>query len=367
MKIEIIKEKFLEGVTLCERISGKHVSLPVLSCIILEARNKELVVKATNLDVGIEVVVPAKVTSEGIVALSGAVLKSFLANSEGEKNILLEQKENEVVVSAGESKASIKTMPAEDFPVIPKVDEGRKFKINAKDFVSGITAVWYSASMSSIKPELSSVYIYTDEEGLVFVSTDSFRLAEKKIKVKKSKDDNFSMLVPFKNISEISRVFDGLDEEVEILGTKNQVSFFAPGIHITSRVVDGNFPDYKQIIPKTFTSTVTVLKQDFLQALKLTNAFSDNFNQVIFTISPSKKTLEMKTKNSDVGEGTQSIKGSFSGEELTITFNHKYVFDCLSSIESESVTLNFSGAGKPLVISPSHNVNFVYLVMPMNR
>lgn len=367
MKIEIIKENFLNAVSYCERVAGKHVSLPVLSCVVLEAKNKELVVKATNLDVGIEVSVPAKISTEGSVAISGAILKAFLSNSGNEKSVILEQKENEIFVSVGESQASIKTMSTEDFPVIPKVEEGKKFKINSRDFVSGIISVWYSASMSSIKPELSSVYIWSEDESLVFVSTDSFRLAEKRVRQGKSKEEGVSMLVPFKNISEIARVFDGLDEDIEIISNKNQVSFFAPGIHITSRVVDGNFPDYKQIIPKNFTSTVTVLKQDFIQALKLTNAFSDNFNQVVLHISPSKKILEISTKNNDVGEGTQKIKGNISGEDLTITFNHKYIFDCLQSIENESLTLNFSGAGKPLVITPAHNVTFTYLVMPMNR
>ncbi len=366
MKVEIAKEKILGAVGHAERIAGKHVSLPVLSCIVLEAKKDELVVKATNLDVGIEINLPAKVLSEGVVALSPSLLKSFLSNSDSEKGITFELVEGTLKVNAGGSKASIKTMNAEDFPAIPRVVSEKKFSLPTKDFVTGVNSVWYSASLGSLKPELSSVYIFPSNEDLVFVSTDSFRLAEKRIKAKKAKDAD-PMLVPFKNISEIARVFGNISGDVDIVSDKNQVSFFVPGIHITSRVVDGNFPDYRQIIPKEFISSATVLKDDFAKALKLTGTFSDSFNQLIFSLSVSGKSLEIKTKNNDVGEGEETIKGSVSGENLTITFNHKYISDCLQSIDSESLTLQFSGQGKALVITPAHNASFMYLVMPMNR
>jgi len=367
MKLEVKKEKILSAVTICEKIAGKHVSLPILSSVVLETKDNSLILKATNLDIGVEIEVQAKVLTQGSVALSGSVLKSFLSNMSGDGNVVLEQKGNNLNISLNNSVASIKTNPTDDFPVIPKVIDGKKLKINTKDFVSGVTSVWYSSSVSSIKPELSSVYIYGDNEGLVYVATDSFRLAEKKIKLKKDKEDGLSILIPFKNISEIARIFSDVSYDIDIVTTKNQVSFFAPNIHITSRVVDGNFPDYKQIIPKTFTSSITVLKQDLLQALKLTNTFSDSFNQVVFSLSVANKNMEIKTKNNDIGEGSETIKGSVVGEDMVITFNHKYVFDCLQSIETDGVVLSFNGPGKPLVISPSHNASFTYLVMPMNR
>lgn len=366
MKLEIIKEKFQNGVSACERVAGKHVSLPVLSCIILEAKKNNLTIKSTNLDVGIEITLPAKVESEGVVAISGGVLKSFLTNCQGDKSVSLELVGNELIVSVLGSKASIKTFPAEDFPAIPKISEGKSFSIDAKEFVHGVTSVWYSSSTSSIKPELSSVFVYPDGENLVFVATDSFRLAEKKIKTKKAKEA-LPILIPFKNVTEVAKILGEINEEVEILANKNQVSFLAEGIHITSRVVDGNFPDYKQIIPKEFVSSATVLKQDFSQALKLTGIFSDSFNQVILSVSKASKTLEVKTRNSDVGEGVQKVSGFIDGLDLVINFNHKYIFDCLQSIEGESIMLQFGGPGKPLVVSPDHNGSFTYLVMPMNR
>lgn len=366
MKLEIVKDKLLDAVSICERVAGKHVSLPVLSCVFLEAKKNELTIRATNLDVGVEISLPCKTSNEGAVAISGSVLKAYLSNTSNEKSVLIEVDGTEMRVSSPHNKAVIKTLNHEDFPAIPKIDEGKSFSINCKEFVKGVTSVWYSSSMSSIKPELSSVYVYPDNEDLVFVATDSFRLAEKKIKSKKTKDIT-SILIPFKNVTEIARVLDSVEGDVKVVYTKNQISFFVPGVHITSRVIEGNFPDYKQIIPKEFVASATVLKQDFLQALKLTGVFSDTFNQVSVTVSPTEKSLEVKTRNNDVGEGAQQIKGFVSGQDLSVNFNHKYLFDCLQSIEDESLLMQFGGHGKPLVVSPARNGGFMYLIMPMNR
>src|SRR5207253_1390922 len=154
------------------------------------------------------------------------------------------------------------------FPTIPHIDGEKTLKLSAKELIRGIKAVWYSAASSSMKPELSSVYVYTDHDGLIFASTDSFRLAEKHIKMK-GVEDFGSILIPVKNVPEIMRILEGCPGDVEISLTKNQISFSYSGVYLTSRVVDGVFPDYKQIIPKDFKTKVTVLKQDVASALKV--------------------------------------------------------------------------------------------------
>lgn len=366
MKIEIIREKLLGAVGFAERVAGKHVSLPILSSIVLDASGDQVFVKATNLDLGIEIPVAGKIFQKGSVALSGGILKSFLSNI-SDKNVVLEVLENTLNVVSERGIAKIKTVPSDDFPQIPQVKDGDTFSISSDDLSEIVKSVGYSASISTIKPELASIFIFLDGETLVSVATDSFRLAEKRIKLKK-KSDLKELLIPEKNISEISKVFEGLKKDIEVRSNKNQVSFFADGIHVTSRAVDAVFPDYKQIIPKEFSSTCTILKEDLAQALKLTSAFSDNFNQVSVSLSVSKKTLSLKTKNNDVGESENSIKGSFSGVDVSINFNHRYIYECLQSINTESLSVNFAGANRPAVIKESSNNNsFTYLVMPMNR
>ncbi len=365
MKIEIIREKLLDAVTVVEKAAGKHVSLPILSLIVLEAKGDSLNLRATNLDIGVEMSVPAKVLEEGVLALSGSVLKAFLSNTKS-KNVTCETSESILKINTEEGEVSINTSSPEDFPMIPKIKGEKSFRINSKDFISGLNSVLWAASVSTIKPELSSVFIKEEGDDLVFVATDSFRLAEKKIKSKTVRGFE-PILIPFKNALEIVRIFENHSGDLDIVISKNQLSITTPMIHLSSRLVDGNFPDYRQIMPKEFETKATMLKQDLLQVLKLSSFFSDAFNQIIISIFPNKKLLQISTKNNTVGESKQEIKGVFEGESATMPFNHRYVFDCLQSIDSESLTFKVAGAGKPLVVSPASNASFTYLIMPMNR
>jgi len=366
MKIEIIKEKFLEAITQTERVAGKHVSLPILSFVIVEAKGGNLVLKATNLDVGVEVSMQAKILEEGEVAVSGSLIKSFLSNSLPSKIITIESLGSMCTIISGQSEASFNTMAVEDFPVIPQVTDGKAFTISSKDLVLGLKSVVWSSAVSTIKPELSSVYIYKENDDLVFVATDSFRLAEKKVKVKKINDFD-PILIPFKNALEIVRTFENINEDLVLVVNKNQLSITTEGTHLSSRVVDGNFPDYRQIIPKEFGTKATILKSDLVSALKLSSLFSNSFNQLTISFNTESKSLELSTKNNDIGEGKQTIKGVLEGEDLTMSFNHRYILDCLSVIDSDSVILKIAGQGKPMIITPSNNISFMYLVMSMNR
>ncbi len=366
MKIECVKEKLHIAVSKAEKIVGKNVNIPVLSCLLFETKGNNLIIKSNNLDLGLEISVPVKVEKHGKAAVPANIIGGFLNNLNDDKNINIETTDNLFKISTPNSDASIKTLSAEDFPTIPRVDSGKVCKISSKDLQNGIRSVIYSSSVSSVKPELSSVYVYTNEDGFVFVATDSFRLAEKVIKTKK-RVDSPGILIPFKNASDILKIVEGADEEIEINSTKNQISFTFGGLYLVSKVVDGVFPDYKQIIPKEEKTKVIVLKQDLLNSLKISNIFSDNFNQMNINVKSGGKNIEVKTKNSNIGENTNKIDANISGEGIEVNFNYKYIVDCLPSVLSDSVSLSFNGINKPLIIQGSSDNTFMYLVMPMNR
>jgi DNA polymerase-3 subunit beta len=191
-------------------------------------------------------------------------------------------------------------------------------------------------------------------------------LAEKKVKAKRLADFG-SVLIPFKNVTEIIKIFGDNKEEVEMSFTKNQVSFRFGGTYLVSRVIDGIFPDYKQIIPKESKTEVVVLKQDLINSLKIANVFSDNFNQISLKTSPKDKILELKTKNSNVGESINKLDAVVEGEDVSMNFNYKYIVDCFQSIDSDSLTITFNGPSKPMIIKGGSDKSFLYLVMPMNR
>jgi DNA polymerase-3 subunit beta len=366
MKIECVKSKLAEAVAKAEKITGKNLTLPVLSCILIEAEGQEAVIRATNLDLGIEIAVPVKIHEKGNVAIPGNILNNFLAQSATDKNVTLETTEGNIKVITDTGTTVIKSLNSEDFPTIPRITGEKVYKVPAKELIRGVKAVWYASATSSMKPELSSVYIYADDDGLVFVSTDSFRLAEKKVKIKDLKDFE-PILIPVKNIPDIMRVLESATGDVDMVVTKNQISFSYSGVYLTSRVVDGVFPDYKQIIPKDFKTTATVLKGDVIAALKVATIFSDKFNKLSVKVHPSEKAFEFSTRNSDVGESVNKIEAVLEGDDLDINFNYRYITDCFQSVEADSMVLGFNGLARALIIRPIGDHSFTYLVMPINK
>lgn len=365
MKLECSISKIKTSLIIAEKLTGKNLTLPVLNSILWVVNNKTLKIRATNLSLGVEITVPAKIEEEGVLAIRGDVLSSLFSQLNSDGNVVFESINNNLSVKTKQNTVILKSIPYEDFPTIPIIN-GDSFIIQSKKFIEGLKAVYYSSSVSEIKPEIGSVYIYPEDDLLVFVATDSFRLAEKKVKIKQKINFN-GLLIPLKNTIEIIRVFEGRDEDLKITIQKNQISFSTNDIYLTSRIVDGSFPDYKQIIPKGSSTEATVLKQDFISSLKISNIFSDKFNQITLKVNPSEKFFEIESNNVDIGENTTLIPGALSGESVSANFNYKYILDCFQSISSDSINLQLNGRNKPMIIKPIGDTSFMYLVMPMNR
>ncbi len=365
MNIECVKEKFTRALIKAEKITARNITLPILSCVLLEAKDSVLTIKATNLDLGIEIKLPVKVIKPGSVAVPGSILSNFISSLSTEKNISLESIDGNLKITTNHSHSIIKSFPIDDFPSIPKINNDTVFNFNTQDLLKGFRYVAYSASNSTIRPVLSSILIYPEDDFIVCVATDSFRLAEKKIKTKKSKEFK-QILIPLKNIPEIARVLEDTND-LTVLLNQNQIAFINEEIYLTSRVIDGTFPDYRQLIIKDIKTEVVVLKQDLINAMKVSNIFSDKFNQISFDISSKNKKFTISTKNIDIGENTQTIDAVVKGEDLNISFNYKYIIDCFNSIESDSVSLGFQDKNHPMLITGVGDKNFLYLVMPMNK
>ncbi len=366
MKIEINKNTLLKGLVKSDKITGKNVSLAVLQCVILKTKGDTLEISATNLELGIKISIPAKIKEEGEIAISSSLLVSYLSNVNQEEDLVLEHSEHTLKIIGKKSETQINTYPTNDFPSIPVIEGNKKCSIKTKDFIEGLKSVWYAASVSSIKPELSSVYLYSDAGELTFVATDSFRLAERK---PGAKSDEFeSILIPQRNVGEIIRVFEGEEGDMNIMFGQNQVSFEnQEGIYLVSRIVDGVFPDYRQIVPKESKTEIMILKQDLINSLKISSLFSDNFNQVKFHLDAENNIFEITSKNSEKGESRTIVPATISGDSLDINFNQRYITDCFNSIKTESFVLSFNGVGRPMVIKGVNEGGFMYLVMPLNK
>lgn len=349
-----------------ERVTGKNSSLPILGSVLLVAKNKILIIRATNLEVGVEFQIPAEIKKEGTVAVPGALFSNILSSIPDEQLITISVNDNICKIITKSKNITIKGLTPDDFPTIPIINEGESFTIQSQVFIQGVKSVLMSAAISDVKPEISSVYIYQKEKSLFFVATDSFRLAEKKINYN---GDNLSqgIIIPIKNIVEIIKIFENINENILFKITKTQISCVSKSVYITSRVVQGVYPDYEQILPKNNTTEVVVLKQDLLNTLKLSTFFSDKFNKIQFIINPNEKKCLISTKNSDIGETESNLTVTMSGEPIEISLNGKHLFDCLNVIDQDSIIIQFNGFNKPAVIYGVGDSSFTYLTMPLTK
>lgn len=364
MYTTLTTEDFIQKLELVGRVSTKHVTLPVLQCVLIEAKESSVVIKATNLEIGIEATCKATTEENGVVAVPATVLIQTIHHMK-QREVVLKLEEDILIVEGDGSQTSIKTIPHEEFPNVPHLQT--QGQVLQKDiFALGIKTVGFAASQSSIKPELGSVYVHQQKEhSLTFVATDSFRLMEKTVAQKGVILDE-SILIPQKNAMELARVCEMEEGEVTFLVDENQCALkFSDGVYVTSRLTTGSFPDYKQIIPKEYSTHTVLLKDDLHHAFKKTNIFLNKFLQV--TLDVQKDSLTVSANSGEVGATTESIKAQTEGEELRLNFNQRYLTDSLSHISGESIELHFAGVGRPLVMNGVSDTNMRYLVMPMNK
>ncbi len=366
MKAECATDKLKEAAILTSRFTSKQASLQALQGILLLAEGKTLTLRATNLECGIEVSIQAKNIEQGVVAVSGGTLAALVSNlPTSSKSVTLSFEGSILKVTTNTSSSNIKSIPHEDFPILPTVSGEKTISIDSQELGKTMRSVAFCAAVSGIKPELQSVFVAAENGKMTIAATDSFRLAEKTLTFKGS--DVPTLLIPIRNAAEMIRILENTKGNTTIYYSENQLSVQAEDIYFTTRLIDGTFPNYQQIIPKTYTTEAVVLKEDLSTALKTLAIFADKYAQVSVEIQPKKKQVVLSAKNPDVGEHVMELSCAAEGEGISMNFNGRYIADALQSISGESVRLGFTGVGKPLAMHPASDASFVYIVMPMNR
>lgn len=360
------REQLQKCIVNAERVTGKNLSLPILSSVFLATNKKTLIIRATNLEVGVEFQIPAEVKVEGSIAIPGTLFANILTNIPDEESVSITASNNVCKILTKTKNITVKGFVPDDFPTIPNITDEEGFTLPANKFIQGVKSVLMSAALSDVKPEISSVYIHQDANSIVFVATDSFRLAEKKVSYPNKKPFS-GVIVPIKNIIEIIKVFESTNEDLIFKVTKNQISCVGQDAYVTSRVIQGIYPDYEQILPKKHTTEIVLLKQDLLNAIKLSTLFSDKFNKIQLSINPKEKKCVLSTKNMELGETEANLTVTMSGEPIEISLNGKHLFDCLSGIDRDSLSIEFNESNKPAVIRGLGDPSFTYLTMPLTK
>lgn len=365
MNILCNTEKLKNAISLAERMTGKALTLPTLHAILLIASGKSITIRSTNLALGIEIEVPATITIEGTVLIKGEVLMNVCNHLGDAPEVTLSLNHDNLTIQTTQHTTIIKCLPPEEFPTLPTV-EGEQMEIKTNLLQEGIRSVYFCAALTDIKPEIASIFIYSEENTLCFVATDSFRLAEKKINIKGIPEIS-KILIPYKNISDILRVLDVAPETIRITYSRNQISFSTQGLYLTSRLIDGGFPPYQLIIPKETTTKVVMLKQELLNTLRLSTIFADKFFQVAFSVPEDKKAITISSKNSDVGSSVSTVSAVIEGAPIDVECNLKYFLDVFQALSGDSLSLSFTQPNKPIVVRSVSDTSFLYLLMPTNR
>ncbi len=364
MKIICTQENLKTALSGVGRIVSTSNTLPILSNLLLKTENGLLKISSTNLEIAITTQARCKVEQDGDVTVSGKVIMDLINNMPN-KNIVLETLGGEMKIEAENYHTAIKTLPAEEFPLIPRIEGGETLVLDARELKNSLDKVVFAASTNQTQPEISGVMFGLDKTELRIVATDRYRLAEKKITLKSAVKNAQAVIIPQKTMVELSRVIGSQSGDVEVNLGANQIGMVFKDIKIISRLIDGQYPDYEQIIPESFATTSIVPAQALVKALRAAAVFSQSGNSVKFEFSQERQILVVAAESQELGGGTVEIPAAINGPGGQVIFNYHYVLDCLTSLESDNVNFKMINDDSPALMVPEGVGGYIYLVMPI--
>jgi DNA polymerase-3 subunit beta len=363
MKLVCDKNDLHKFIGLAERNTSKSPTLPILSAISLKAAKNRLFISSTNLEVGFEANIPAKIEKDGEVVPPAKTFLSVLS-SIPEEEIIIESKNNNLKIISKTSEINLKCYPLDEFPVIPKIKKENSFIISKEVIIEALKKTIPAAASNYNRPELASIYIFTQSKTtLTFVATDSFRLAEQKTNIS---CPGLSVLLPQKSGQEVIRIFEELESsDIEMVFNKNQILFQNKNISFISRLTEGKFPDYQNILPKSFLTQVIIDKNYLVNSIRAASVFSSRLSEVVLKANQKEGTLEIKAANNDTGEYNSLCAAKILGEDIETNFNYHYLLDAIHTIPNQKIFLGFNGPQKAILLKGFEDNLYLHLIMPM--
>lgn len=364
MKIISTQENLKNGLGVVSRIVGNSSTLPILNNILIETENGLLKLSGTNLETGISTYIRCQVEKEGSVCI-GVKTLSDLINSLPSENITIESGDNETDITTDHTKVKIKHLPSDDFPLIPKIENGGKVKIGVSDLKLAFDQTIFASSSSETQPEISGVLMWFGGENVLITATDRYRLAEKSIPYQGSVD--FKIIIPHRSAQEISRLLTGLEGDIELSITTTQLAFNLENTYIVTRLIDGNYPDYQQIIPDSTNTTIIIDRQELLSALKTSSVFSKGSGSITVLYDAEQNLLKLNSASHDLGESKVDLLCKVSGQTGTLIINYRYLLDYLNNLSSDTLVMKIIDENGPITFVPENDNKYLYLVMPIKQ
>lgn len=375
MQLTILQENLKNGLSAVERVVSKSLTLPVLNNILLQAKKNFLNLTATDLEIGISWWTLAKIEKEGAIIIPSQSVLNLISLFPN-KPVNITAKDLTVNIGCESQKSSFKGLSPEDFPVIPQITEGETLIVLASNFCQGLSQVVNIPALSTAKPEISGVYLVFQGNTIKMVATDSFRLGEKTLNLKKGreKEGKIAFILPQRAAKEVINVFSE-EKEIKIYFSSNQIIFEslmeetdAPKVRLITRLIDGEFPDYEAIIPKKQEVQVILPRKEFLNQIKSASIFSGKNNEVKLTVDSKKKQVEIFGQSQDLGEYHGEIPAKIKGESLEIVFNYRFLTEgILTGLDSKEIVLELTAQEGAAVLRQAEDPNYVYILMPIKK
>lgn len=364
MELSVTQENLSKALLAVSRVATSRSQLPILNNILLRTDGSRLLVAATNLEIANSQYIGAKISTPGAITVPSRLISEFVSNLPKE-TIELKVKLNTLHITCGNYTSTINGVVADDFPELPSVNEKESitYSLKKEDFKESVSQTIITASSDSTRPVLTGVYWHSFEGFLYLAATDGYRLSEKKL-VKTTSD--VSAIIPVSTLQEVLRSINEDTEEIKVLFDETQVAFLIGNTEIISRLIDGNFPDYRQLIPKESSIHIKLNKQEFTRVIKIASLFArESGGSITLSAEQDSKKLSIHSIASELGENTSEISVDITGSG-SVTLNSRYVSEALAVIEGNELTFEFSGKLSPCILKPdTKTVDYYHVIMPL--
>lgn len=364
MELTVTQENLSKALSAVGRVASSKTQLPILSNILLRTDGNRLLVAATNLEIATTQHIGAKIVKPGAITVPARLVSEFIS-SLPKGTVELKVENDHLHIKAGSYSSTINGVVADDFPELPTIDETSsiQYSIKSDDFKQAISQTIITSSNDATRPVLTGVYWHSHEGFLYLAATDGYRLSERRL-VETTSD--VSAIVPTSSLQEVLRTVGDDVDEVEILFDETQVRFRAGEAEVTSRLIDGNFPDYRQLIPASSETSITLEKSDFVRITKIAGLFArESGGSVTLTADSEKKTMSIHSIASQLGENTSESSAEVVGDGQ-VTLNSRYLSEALSVVDGDTVTFRFSGKLAPCVLTAvEKDVQYLHIIMPL--
>lgn len=369
MKLTCEKQLLQWAIQTAQRCASSKSSIPVLGGILISADPGGLTFKATDLELAIECTIPAQVREEGNVVVPARYLSDLVRRLPDQTiGLELDSQTRNLVFTYSGSSFQLNTINAEDFPLLPSADAEAESLLELPQpvFREIIRQVGIAASSDPIRPIFTGVLCEFSDGHLSMVATDTHRLARKRFSIENSNFSAPPVIIPHRALQELSRLLKDDDINIKIVINQNLIMFVTDEFALSSRPLEGKFPDYERVIPESFKSALTIERQGLLAALDRASLLVSNRDGTsIVKLEIKDSTLVLSSQAANLGSMREELPVEHSGEPLEIYFNSRYLIDSLRVLDSERVSMDFSGALSPCIIKPIPEDDYLYLLLPI--